>query len=102
MNQVKIYCQLKAIDFVKIEGSGINKSRLFDGYVLKTQKTSTSYPSHVSPVRILCINQDLKRLANKIGIQIESRKIEDIHKLIKEEFDFLVAQSFFFIHLTSK
>jgi len=73
LNRVKVYCQLKAIDFVKIEGSGINRSRLFDGYVLKNQKTATSYPSHVSPVRILCINQDLKRLANKIGVQVESK-----------------------------
>ena len=90
LNRVKVYCQVKAIDFVKIEGSGINRSRLFDGYVLKNQKTATSYPSHVSPVRILCINQDLKRLANKIGVQVESKKIEEIHKIIKKEFNFLV------------
>ena len=87
----KIYCQLKAIDFVKIQGSGINETKLTDGYVLKTHKTSTSYPSQVSPVRILCLNQDIRRLSNKIGIQVESKKTENVHNIIKKELDFLIS-----------
>lgn len=86
----KIYCQLKAIDFLKIEGSGINKSRLVDGYVLKTQKTSTSYPVKISPARILCLNQDIRRLSNKIGIQVESNKIDNVHNIIKKELEILM------------
>jgi len=86
----KTYCQIKAIDFVKIEGSGINKSRLVDGYVLKTQKTSTSYPFQVSPARILCLNQDIRRLSNKLGVQVESKNIENVHNIVKKEIDILM------------
>jgi len=90
MSRKKIYCQIKAIDFVKIGGSGINKSRLVDGYVLKTQKTSTSYPFQVSPGRILCLNQDIRRMSNKIGVQVESKKIENVHNIVKKEISILV------------
>ena len=86
----KIYCQIKAIDFLKIQGSGINKSRLMDGYVLKTQKTSTSFPQKISPARILFLNQDIRRLSNKIGVQIESKKIQNIHNMVKKELEILI------------
>lgn len=90
ISRKRTYCQIKAIDFIKIEGSGINKSRLVDGYVLKTQKTSTSYPFQVSPARILCLNQDIRRLSNKIGVQVESKKIENVHNIVKKEIDILM------------
>jgi T-complex protein 1 subunit alpha len=86
----RIFCQIKAIDFVKIPGSGINKSKLVDGYVLKTHKTSVSFPTQVSPARILCLNQDIRRLSNKIGIQVESDKIDNIQNIIRKELDMLV------------
>jgi len=86
----RIFCQIKAIDFVKLQGSGINKSKLVDGYVLKTNKTSVSYPTQVSPARILCLNQDIRRLSNKIGIQVESDKIDNIQNIIRKELDMLV------------
>jgi len=91
LGRKRIYCQIKAIDFVKIEGSGVNKSKLVDGYVLKTHKTSSSYPTQISPARILCLNQDIRRLSNKIGVQIETKKIENIHNIIKKELDILVS-----------
>ena len=93
-NQEKIYCQLKLINFVKVQGAGINKSRFVDGYVLSTQKVSTSYPSKVSPVRILFLNSDIKRLSNKIGLQVESKKIENIHNVIKKELNDLISHTY--------
>jgi len=90
ISRKRTYCQIKAIDFIKIEGSGINKSRLVDGYVLKTQKTSTSYPFQVSPARILCLNQDIRRLSNKLGVQVESKNIENVHNIVKKEIDILM------------
>lgn len=90
-NGKKIHCQIKAIDFIKIKGFGMNKSRLTDGYVLKIQKTSTSYPLQVSPVRILFINQDIRRLSNKIGTQVESKSIQNVHNIVKKEFDYLMC-----------
>ena len=62
--------QIRAIDFVKIKCCGMNKSKLVDGYVLKTQKTSTSYPMQVSPVRILFINQDIRHYAKLTNIMM--------------------------------
>ncbi len=94
-NRGKINCQIRAIDFVKIKGCGMNKSKLVDGYVLKTQKTSTSYPMQVSPVRILFINQDIRRLSNKIGTQVDSNSINNVHNIVKKELDYLV-------HLTNQ
>lgn len=90
-NRKKIHCQIKAIDFIKIKGFGMNKSKLTDGYVLKIQKTSTSYPLRVSPVRILFINQDIRRLSNKIGTQVESKSIQNVHNIVKKEFDYLMC-----------
>ncbi len=90
ISKKKIHCQLKAIEFVKIEGSGMNKSKLVDGYVMRSQKTSTNYPIQISPVRILCINQDLRKLRNKVGIQIETKEIKDVHDIIKKELEFLL------------
>ena len=61
-----------------------------DGYVLKTQKTSTSFPQKISPARILFLNQDIRRLSNKIGVQIESKKIQNIHNMVKKELEILI------------
>mmetsp|Transcript_6575 Transcript_6575/g.12766 ORF Transcript_6575/g.12766 Transcript_6575/m.12766 type:complete len:535 (+) Transcript_6575:1068-2672(+) len=90
-NKEKFRCQIKAINFVKITGNSLNKSRLIDGYIFQNQKVSPMMGS-VSPTRIAFINFDLRRSRLPIGFKIENKNNQEIEKIFKKEIDTIKSQ----------
>ena len=58
-NREKFQCQIKAINFIKIVGNSLNKSRLIDGYILNDSNVSIMI-NKISPARIIFLNFDIK------------------------------------------
>jgi len=81
----KFKCQLKIINFIKIEGQGINMSRLIDGCAISGQKIIPEMSNQISPARIICFDSDLKRSRMKLGVQIEGKFNKNIEKIVKKE-----------------
>ncbi|ABW98062.1 tcpA (nucleomorph) [Hemiselmis andersenii] len=90
-NKEKFRCQIKAINFVKIMGNSLNKSRLIDGYIFQNQKVSPMM-GNVSPTRIAFINFDLRRSRLPIGFKIENKKSTEIEKIFKKEINSVKGQ----------
>jgi len=90
-NKEKFRCQIKAINFVKITGNSLNKSRLIDGYIFQNQKVSPMMGT-VSPTRIAFLNFDLRRSRLPIGFKIENKSNIEIEKIFKKEIDLVKSQ----------
>mmetsp|Transcript_25142 Transcript_25142/g.61799 ORF Transcript_25142/g.61799 Transcript_25142/m.61799 type:complete len:495 (-) Transcript_25142:4034-5518(-) len=90
-NSQKFRCQIKAINFIKIPGNSLNKSKLVDGYILANSKASVMM-TRVSPARIVCLNFDLRRPKMPLGMQVENQNAKEIEKIIKKEVDLIKNQ----------
>mmetsp|Transcript_69223 Transcript_69223/g.144286 ORF Transcript_69223/g.144286 Transcript_69223/m.144286 type:complete len:540 (+) Transcript_69223:1397-3016(+) len=83
----KICCQIKALNFTKIQGQQMNSSCLVDGFIIPNQKIFSGFSTRISPARIACLNIDLRRQKMHLGIQAETGKTGDIKRITKQEFE---------------
>jgi T-complex protein 1 subunit alpha len=84
-------CQIKAINFVKIHGNSINSSCLFDGCIIETQRACLMMSKYISPLKIICLNFDLKISKPKMGILIENKKLLEIRKVFDKEIELVIS-----------
>jgi T-complex protein 1 subunit alpha len=78
----KRLCQIRAINFIKIHGNSINSSCLFDGCALEFQKTCVMMSNNLTPLKIICVNFELKIAKPKLGILIQNQNPTEIKKIL--------------------
>ena len=86
----KKLCQIKAISFIKIHGNSINSSCLFDGCILELQKTCIMMPNFLTPVKIACLNFELKISKPKSGIIVQNPNPNEIKKIFNKEIELII------------
>mmetsp|Transcript_79899 Transcript_79899/g.120076 ORF Transcript_79899/g.120076 Transcript_79899/m.120076 type:complete len:535 (-) Transcript_79899:1634-3238(-) len=86
-NQKKARCQIKAIDFTKIQGQNMNHSCLINGYIIPHQKFFSGFSLRISPARIACFNVDLRRSRLSSGVHAEIGEAEEMKNVSREEYE---------------
>ena len=86
----KSLCQIKAINFIKIHGNSINKSCVFDGCALEYQKASALMANYIAPVKIACLNFELKISKPRLGVRIQNQNPLEIKKIYNKEIELII------------
>nr|UXY87619.1 T-complex protein 1 alpha SU [Cryptomonas curvata] len=87
----KRLCQTKAINFIKIHGNSVNSSCLFDGCILEFQKICVMMSNHLTSLKMICLNFELKIAQPKLGILIQNQNPLEVKKIFNKEIELIIC-----------
>lgn len=78
---------VKAVEIIKVTGSGALNSELINGYALEETRCSQQMPRILHNVKIAMIDFDLRKMALKFGVQMLIENANEIESMRARELD---------------
>eukprot|EP00181_Compsopogon_caeruleus_P002712 CAMPEP_0184682132 /NCGR_PEP_ID=MMETSP0312-20130426/5959_1 /TAXON_ID=31354 /ORGANISM="Compsopogon coeruleus, Strain SAG 36.94" /LENGTH=546 /DNA_ID=CAMNT_0027133537 /DNA_START=72 /DNA_END=1712 /DNA_ORIENTATION=- len=78
---------IEHVHVLKAQGASASESIILPGYALNMTRASQAMPLRVAPVKVACIDFDLRRAKLKMGISVVISEPEELAKIQKNELD---------------
>jgi len=87
--QGKMKYPVKAVNIIKINGSGLRESELVNGYALWETRCAQGMPKLIKNAKLALIDFDLRKKALRFGVQMIVDKPEEIEAMRNRESDII-------------